>query len=102
MTTPDIDTDSDDLAVLRHQELARYEGRRGADLVTVIDFRLHGAMHVVTHTETDPQWRGRGYAEQTTRGMLDDIRAANGKVQPICPFTRAFMAAHPEYDDLLL
>lgn len=90
----------DDLTVNRHDQLSRYEGRLGADLVTVISFQLRGQIHVVTRTETDPRWRGRGYAGQTTRAMLDDIRAAGGKVEPVCPFTVDFMTSHPEYDDL--
>ena len=102
MTNSGPEPDSDDLTVNRHDELSRYEGRRGADLVTVISFRLRGAVHVVTHTETDPWWRGRGYADQTTRAMLDDIRAADGKVQPVCPFTADFLSSHPEYADLLV
>jgi predicted GNAT family acetyltransferase len=92
--------DPEVLTVNRHEQLARYEGRLGADLVTVIDFVLRGQVHVVTHTGTEPQWRERGFAGQTTRAMLDDIRATGGKVQPVCPFVVDFMASHPEYADL--
>jgi len=94
-------TENIDLTVNRHDQLSRYEARRGTDLVTVVDFTLRGNVHVVTHTETDPQWRGNGYAGQTTQVMLDDIRAMGGKVQPVCPFVVTFVDEHPEYRDLL-
>ena len=89
------------LTVHRHAQLARYEARIGTELVTVIDFAVRGDTLVVTHTATEPRWRGRGYAGQTTRAMLDDIRARGGTVQPVCPFTRAFVESHPEYADLV-
>lgn len=89
------------LTVLRHAQLARYEGRVGTDLVTVIDFDVRGDTLVITHTATEPQWHGRGYAGQTTRAMLDDIRGRGATVQPVCPFTVGFLKTHPEYSDLV-
>jgi predicted GNAT family acetyltransferase len=95
-----VTEDLADLSVHRHDQLSRYEGRLGAELVSVIDFQLQGATHVVTHTETDPQWQGSGYAAETTRAMLEDVRARGGKVEAICPFTKDFLDSHPEYADL--
>jgi predicted GNAT family acetyltransferase len=94
------DEEPGQLSVHRHARLSRYEGRVGLELVTVIDFVVQGDILMITHTGTDPQWRGRGYAGRTTRAMLDDIRARGAKVQPLCPFTVAFFEAHPEYADL--
>jgi len=33
--------------------------------------------------------------------MLDDIRAENLKVRPLCSFARHVITQHPEYRDLL-
>lgn len=90
----------DDLTVNRHDQLARYEGRVGTDLATAIEFVAQGQTVIITHTGTEPQWRGRGYAGRTTQAALDDIRTRGERVRPECPFTVEFMAAHPEYDDL--
>ncbi len=90
------------LTVVRQNDRARYEGRLGQDLVATIDFVLHGSTVVITHTGTDPQWRGRGFATQLTGCALDDIRARGERVSPLCPYTASFVAAHPTYADLLV
>lgn len=88
------------LTVNRHAQLDRYEARVGTDLVTVIDFTVSDNVLVITHTGTDPEFRGHGYAGRATEAMLNDLRATGERVLPVCPFTVDFMDAHPEFDDL--
>jgi hypothetical protein len=33
--------------------------------------------------------------------MLDDVRARELRVLPVCPFVRAYVQRHPEYTDLV-
>jgi predicted GNAT family acetyltransferase len=44
-----------------------------------------------------------GFAEYSAiaRKALDDARAANAKVLPICPFIAKWIAKHPDYEDLV-
>ncbi len=44
---------------------------------------------------------GRGLAGQLTRHALDWSRAENLKVKPVCPYVKAWIQRHPEYQDLL-
>jgi predicted GNAT family acetyltransferase len=88
------------LQVVRNDERSRYEGRVGDVLTTVIDFRRDGDVLAVTHTGTEPDWRGRGLAGETTRLALADVRAQGLRVQPWCPFTADYFDAHPEVADL--
>jgi len=88
------------LQVVRNDERSRYEGRVGDELTTVVDFRRDGDVLVVTHTGTEPRWRGRGLAGETTRQALEDVRAQGLRVQPWCPFTADYLDAHPEVADL--
>ena len=53
------------------------------------------------HTETPPHLRGRGIASRLIRGALEHARAQQLKVVPRCAFVAAFMARHPEFNDLL-
>jgi len=92
--------DTETLTVNRHDQLSRYEGRLGAELVTVVDYVLHDSTVVITHTGTEPEQRGHGYAAQVTRAALEDIRASGRTVRAVCPFTADFMTEHPEFDDL--
>jgi len=87
--------------VTRDDAASRYEGRVGDTLVGVADFYLRGATVVITHTATEPEWRGQGVAREVTRQALDDIRAGGRRVLPACPYTAHFIDEHPDYADLL-
>ena len=88
------------LRVGRDDARSRYEGRLDGELTTVIDFHRDGDVLVVTHTGTEPRWRGRGLAGETTRQALLDVRDAGWRVRPICPFTADYLDNHPEVRDL--
>ena len=88
------------LEVVRNDERSRYEGRLDDELVTVIDYDEEDDVLVVTHTGTEPRWRGRGLAGKTTRLALADVRARGLRVQPVCTFTAHYLDTHPEVADL--
>jgi predicted GNAT family acetyltransferase len=56
---------------------------------------------VLLHTEVHPVAEGRGLGSTLVRGALDDVRERELRLVPICPFVRAYLKRHPEYDDLL-
>lgn len=89
-----------ELQVTRNDDLSRYEGRLDGELTTVIDFRRRGDVLVVTHTGTEPAFRGRGLAGAATALALEDVRARGLRVEPLCPFTVDYFDAHPEVADL--
>lgn len=79
----------------------RYELIVDGRIVSIADYQLDGTTVVVPHVETDPSMRGKGLADQLTRGMLDDLRANNKTILPLCRFAAAFIGDHPEDADLL-
>ena len=56
---------------------------------------------VFTHTEVDDAYAGHGIGSTLARGALDQVRASGQKVVPLCPFVRAFVQLHEEYQDLV-
>ena len=86
--------------VERNDDLSRYEGRVEGELVTVINYVRRGDVLDVTHTRTRIRWRGRGLAGKVTIAALEDIRANDWQVHPICPYTVSFLDSHPEYADV--
>ena len=53
------------------------------------------------HTEVPPELGGRGIASTLIRGALDQVRADGLKVIAQCPFVKAFIEKHADYQGLL-
>ena len=58
-------------------------------------------IYILTHTEVPEELRGGGIARQLTEQSLSAIKNEGGKIIPLCPYTTAFLAKHPEWKDLL-
>ena len=43
-----------------------------------------------------------GWPPQVTRAALDAARAEHVRVRPVCPFVVDYVAAHPEYADVVV
>lgn len=72
----------------------------GSDLAH-LEYVVRDGVWFITHTFTEPAARGRGLAAQVTRVALDTARADGVAVRPVCPFVVDYVAAHPEYADVL-
>ncbi len=79
----------------RRYELAA-EGRIAATYYSLAD----GVITFI-HTEVPPELGGRGIASKLIRGALDQVRAEGLKVIAQCPFVKAFIDKHADYQDLL-
>ncbi|GIE92728.1 GNAT family N-acetyltransferase [Paractinoplanes rishiriensis] len=64
-------------------------------------YRLRDGVVVITHSEVDPKFRGRGLGGELARRTLDELRTRGARVYPACPFFARFVADHPEYADLV-
>ncbi len=87
--------------VLDNRELQRFELPVG-DQVVFADYRRQPGRLVITHVEAPLNLRGKGVAGQLMQGMLDQVRAAQLKVLPLCPYARAWMQRRPDYRDLMV
>jgi uncharacterized protein len=64
------------------------------------DFADRGDQRVFYHTETDPEFGGRGLATILIEEALDATRAAGKRVVPVCSMVGAVLKKHPEFDDI--
>lgn len=80
-----------------HAYVIEVDGERAGKAV----YHLRGGRHFFVHTEIDPVYEGKGLGRQLVQFALDDVRAKEATVVPICPFVRAYIKRHPEYDDLV-
>ncbi|WP_067461496.1 GNAT family N-acetyltransferase [Actinomadura macra] len=79
----------------------RYEIRVDGDLAGFAEYETQPGQVVITHTEVDPAFEGRGVGGALARGLLDDLRAKGVSVVPRCPFIRTWIDKHPDYADLV-
>ena len=81
----------------QHAYVISVEDRRVGKAV----YHLRGGRYFFVHTEIDPDMNGRGLGRRLVEFALEDVKVKEGTVVPICPFFRAYIKRHPEYDDLV-
>jgi uncharacterized protein len=64
-------------------------------------YRDEPGRRVFLHTQIDEDWAGHGVGSTLAQGALDDTRSAGLAVLPQCPFVRAYIERHTEYQDLV-
>jgi uncharacterized protein len=69
--------------------------------MAVAYYQLSPGVITFTHTEVPQALSGHGIGSTLVKGVLESARARNLKVVPRCPFVAAYMARHPEFNDLL-
>jgi predicted GNAT family acetyltransferase len=80
----------------------RYTMLVDGELVSIAQYRDHGAVTVLNHTVTIPRFRGRGYADQLVTYAVDDIeKTGRGPVSPTCWYVAEWFDRHPERSSLL-
>lgn len=92
-----------DLAVVHLPGERRYELRLDGQPSGELVYRARGDdVLAFLHTEVHPLARRRGLGSALVSGALDDARARNLRVLPLCPFVDAYVRRHPEYADLVV
>lgn len=64
-------------------------------------YHIRGGRHLFVHTEIDPSFGNQGLGSKLIKTALDEVAADDGTVVPLCPFVRAWIKRHPEYDSLV-
>jgi predicted GNAT family acetyltransferase len=64
-------------------------------------YRMHPGVIEFYHTVVPDVLAGRGVGSALISNELDQVRARGLKVKPTCPFVKAYINKHPEYQDLV-
>ena len=65
------------------------------------EYFLRGNVVTFPHTVVPAALEGRGIGSALAKAALDDAREQGFTVIPRCPFFRAYIQRHPEYEDLV-
>jgi uncharacterized protein len=86
--------------VVNNTDASRFElhvdGRIG-----ILEYSVDGDRLRLFHTEVPRELRGRKLGEVLARAGLDYALSEHLRVVPICPFVRAYLTRHPEYESLV-
>jgi predicted GNAT family acetyltransferase len=79
----------------------RYELSVDGEVVGFSAYRARPGLIAFVHTEVDERLQGRGLADRLIRFALEDTRARGLAVLPFCPFVKAFIERHREFEALV-
>lgn len=57
---------------------------------------------IIDHTEVPAALRGRSVGQALVQRAVEDARAEGRSIMPLCPFARAQISRHPEWQDVLM
>lgn len=93
--SPDFEVRRDDARHMYHAEIDGHQARilfaPIGDTGHTLDFQ---------HTQVPIELRGRGVADALVRHALDDVRSRGERIVATCPYVKAFLVRHPEYQAL--
>ena len=64
-------------------------------------YKLDGDVITFVHTEVPSELGGKGVGSKLVKGALDQVRTDGLRVIAQCPFAKAYIGKHVEYQDLL-
>ena len=64
------------------------------------EYRIEGEVITFTHTVVPSALQGMGVGSRLIHGALTDVRSHGLKVRAQCTFVAAYIAKHPEWQDL--
>ena len=68
--------------------------------VAFAEYRIDGDVITFTHTVVPSSLQGMGVGSRLIEGALAQVRAKGTKLRPQCSFVAAYIAKHPEWQDL--
>lgn len=66
-----------------------------------LDYREIDGRRAFIHTGVRDAYEGLGLAGQLARRVLDDARAEDLKIVPLCPYVAGYLKRHPDDADLI-
>lgn len=100
MTSPQ---GSDDLAIEREEGpgKGRYFVRLAGVEAEMTYSRAGERTIIIDHTHVPDALRGRSVGQVLVRRAVADARAEGRSIVPLCPFAKAQILRHPEWQDVL-
>lgn len=90
-------------------KITREDGPTGGRYVTIVDgheaemtySRAGETRIIIDHTGVPEALKGQGVGKKLVEAAVNDARAENFKIIPLCPFAKATLDRTPEWQDVV-
>jgi predicted GNAT family acetyltransferase len=82
-------------------ERSRYEIRVDGTSAGFTHYHPYEGSLIFDHTVIKENFAGQGLASKLVRATLDDVRAQQLRIVPLCEYVAGWLEKHPDYDDLV-
>ena len=86
--------------ILDNREENRFE-LHTEGYMAIAEYILAPGKIIFTHTEVPIELEGKGVGSALAKYALDQVAQADLKIVPMCPFIKAYIERHKEYQPLL-
>ena len=83
------------MPVIDNKAQSRYELMTDGHL-SIADYSLEGERISISDVEVPEALRGKGIAAQVMAGVVEDAKARNLTIVPVCSYAAAYMQRHPQ------
>ena len=87
------------LDITDDRERGRYIAKQDRRFVGYTEYELEPGRIVFTHTVVKPEFEGQGIGSRLARHVVSDALSRELRISPVCPFVRAWLERHPEFDE---
>jgi uncharacterized protein len=87
--------------ITNNEALSRWEVKLDGRVVGFAEYKSRPDRVTFTHTEVDPDYEGQGIGTRLARAALDGAIATGARITLYCPFIRAWVDRHPEYEQYI-
>jgi predicted GNAT family acetyltransferase len=98
---PRSEPDEAAVEIVDRPDRSRYEISVDGRLAGISTYKLGDGEITFIHTEVDRSFAGQRLGSRLAAHVLDDARARNLGVRPLCPFIRRYIGSHPEFQALV-
>lgn len=90
-----------EVIVTHNPSRSRFEASLDGEVAGTLSYATSGTTVDLQHTVVDPAYEGKGVGGALVRGTLEQLRGDRLTILPTCPFVRAYLEGHPEFQDLV-
>lgn len=92
---------SEPITIVNNEQNLHFETKLEDGEYAFIEYRLHNNAVFLMHTEVPEKFNGKGIAGALAKYALEYVREKKLQLVVYCPYVKAYMKRHPEYNDLL-